>query len=91
MYSAISFGKNPPNFLNTCKSIYGSIFTLQLGPKKMTFLTNPYDYHIIGKNHTNLSFSDISMEICIRTFGVDVKSLTDPKVDIEVKKTKYIL
>src|SRR5690349_5959060 len=47
--SAFQFGQDPNSYLAQCKKKYGSVFTLNLGGRHITFITDPQAYPLVTK------------------------------------------
>ncbi|RHZ12669.1 hypothetical protein DYB26_007000, partial [Aphanomyces astaci] len=63
--STLSFSKDPVAFLRQCQAKYGSVFSVYLAGKTMTFFVSPKSYSALLK-HKSLShkpaFQDISQK-----------------------------
>jgi cytochrome P450 len=69
MRSALSFGRDPNSFLRECQAAYGPVFTVNLGGKKMTFVTDPRAYPAITRARDGLSFAVVAAEVGRNVLG----------------------
>ena len=58
--SALLFGQDPNAFLAQCRDRYGPVFTLNLGGKMMTFVTDPAAFPLITRSRAGLSFTAVA-------------------------------
>ncbi|KDO21197.1 hypothetical protein SPRG_22273 [Saprolegnia parasitica CBS 223.65] len=68
--SSLAFSKDPIAFLNMCQATHGSVFTVLLAGRRMTFFTSPKHYATILKSKS-LSHKPIFSEIEEVAFGQD--------------------
>ncbi|XP_020020958.2 cytochrome P450 7B1 isoform X2 [Castor canadensis] len=74
---ALEFQKDPLGFMKTLQKQYGDIFTLQLGGKYITFFLDPFQYHLLLKNHKQLSFQVIGNKIAAKAFCIKMLAECD--------------
>ncbi|MCB9755390.1 MAG: cytochrome P450 [Myxococcales bacterium] len=66
---APAFGRDAPGFLERCRARCGSVFTLVIAGKRMTFLLDARDFEALIKEPKRLSFYEIKCEIGSKAFG----------------------
>jgi len=81
MRSALAFGQDPNSFLRWCQRKYGSVFTVNLGGRKMTFVTDPRSYPMITKARDGLSFSVVAAAVGQDVLAQSKSFSTDALVD----------
>lgn len=90
--SALLFGSDPNTFLAKCKASYGSIFTLNLGGRHITFITDPSCYPHITKARDGLSFAEVAVGVSKAVLNEPVESADDKELDAgrHAQYTKYL-
>lgn len=78
--SALAFSQNPHGFLSGCRAKYGEIFTVRLGPKRVTFLCDPRSYPALFKNK-QLSFAAVASDISMAVFKQTPAAVGDAALD----------
>lgn len=79
---------DPNSFLASAKNQYGPIFTVNLGGKLMTFVTDPAAYPLITKAREGLSFTEVAAAVGEGVLAQDREWALDPNLDKEVH-TQY--
>jgi hypothetical protein len=90
--SAARFGADPNSFLLQCKQQYGDVFTVNLGGKKMTFVTNPECFPHITKGRDGLSFGVVGQDVAVSVLDQDRDFAADMSLDeiIHGQYSKYL-
>uniref|UniRef100_K9IKQ4 25/26-hydroxycholesterol 7alpha-hydroxylase n=1 Tax=Desmodus rotundus TaxID=9430 RepID=K9IKQ4_DESRO len=79
---ALEVRKDPIGFMRTLQKQHGDTFTLFLGGKYITFILDPYQYHLVMKNH-KLSFQQFSNDILRKVFSIQ-KLMTNDHLNNEL-------
>ena len=66
----IAFGTDADKLLLGLQQQYGDEFTILMGGKKITFLTNPHDYDTLFKQAKTLRGDALSEEVSGKAFGI---------------------
>lgn len=62
--------KNPVAFMKTLRRKYGDTFTVLLSGKYITFVLNPFQYHLLMRNSKQLSFGTFSRKLSAKAFSI---------------------
>jgi len=79
--SALKFGQDPNTFLAECKKKYGPVFTLNLGGRLITFITDPECYPHISKARDGLSFALVASGVGEAVLGETHDYAHDQELD----------
>ena len=90
--SALLFGQDPNAFLAACKKQYGPVFTVNLGGKLMTFVTDPACYPHITRAREGLSFSAVAASVGQAVLGQSPEISHDAEIDaaVHAQYIKYL-
>ncbi|XP_008591158.1 PREDICTED: 25-hydroxycholesterol 7-alpha-hydroxylase [Galeopterus variegatus] len=67
---ALKLQKNPLGFIKSLQKQHGDTFTVLLGGKYITFILDPFQYHLLLKSHKHLSFRQFGSKIVEKAFGI---------------------
>nr|KAF6426200.1 cytochrome P450 family 7 subfamily B member 1 [Molossus molossus] len=73
---ALQLQRDPIGFMKTLQNQHGDIFTLLLGGKYITFILDPYQYHLVMKNQ-KLSFQMFTKNILKKAFSIQKLMTSD--------------
>ncbi|KAL6054319.1 hypothetical protein STEG23_037320, partial [Scotinomys teguina] len=74
---ALKLQKDPVAFMRTLQRKYGDTFTVLLSGKYITFVLNPFQYHLLMKNSKQLSFGKFSRQLSMRAFSIKKLRIDD--------------
>ncbi|XP_004680087.1 PREDICTED: 25-hydroxycholesterol 7-alpha-hydroxylase [Condylura cristata] len=82
---SLELRKDPTGFLKSLQMQYGDTFTLLLGGKYITFMSDPSYFSSVMKNHKKLSFQVFSNRLLMKMFSIKkLASNEDLKNDIHL-------
>ncbi|XP_038203578.1 cytochrome P450 7B1 isoform X1 [Arvicola amphibius] len=82
--------KNPLAFIKTLQRKYGDTFTVLLSGKYITFVLNPFQYHLIMKNPKQFSFKEFSRQLSSKAFSIK-KLKTDNDLNEDIHRAYLFL
>ncbi|XP_072897655.1 cytochrome P450 7B1-like isoform X2 [Hemitrygon akajei] len=88
----IEFGRDSYSFLLSCQRKWGDVFTVYIAGKYITFILDPFLYHLISQLGKQLDFQEFSLRLSAKVFGHPL--LNDPKIPIsneEIHKLYHYL
>ncbi|XP_012965835.1 cytochrome P450 7B1 [Mesocricetus auratus] len=86
----LNLRKNPLAFMKSLQRKHGDIFTILLSGKYITFILDPFQYHLVMKNPKQLNFSKFSRQVSARAFGVK-KLATDDELNEDLHRHYLLL
>ncbi|XP_049997973.1 cytochrome P450 7B1 [Alexandromys fortis] len=82
--------KDPLAFLRTLQRKYGDTFTVLISGKYITFVLNPFHYHLIRKNPKQFSFQEFSKQLSSKAFSIK-KLKTDDDLNEDIHRAYLFL
>ncbi|XP_059837882.1 cytochrome P450 7B1 isoform X2 [Hypanus sabinus] len=88
----IEFGRDSHGFLLSCQRKLGDVFTVYIAGKYVTFILDPFLFHLISQLGKQIDFQEFSLGLAAKVFGFPI--LNDPKIPIsneEIHKLYHYL
>ncbi|XP_051054331.1 cytochrome P450 7B1 [Phodopus roborovskii] len=87
---ALELRKNPLLFMKSLQRKHGDTFTILLSGRYLTFILDPFQYHLIVKNPKQFNFWKFSRQLSARAFGIK-KLETDNALNEDLHKLYLLL